>query len=219
MARERAELFARLIDTEEAERRRIAANIHDDAIQAMSALGLRVDILTESLRDPVPLQLADEVRHMVDVVNNRLRQLVFELRPDVLDRAGLVAALRVVLCDLAASYAFDGELVGGLANEPPPDIRVVIYRVAVEAMQNAAKHARPDSVSVRVAERDGGAWVAISDDGPGFDVGSPPPGRLGIQLMRERVTFAGGWIEITSDPALGTSVEFWLPSMRANPES
>ena len=219
LARERAELFARLIDTEEAERRRIAANIHDDAIQAMSALGLRVDILTESRRDPVPLRLADEVRHMVDVVNNRLRQLVFELRPDVLDRAGLVAALRVVLCDLSTSYAFEGELVGGLANEPPPDIRVVIYRVAVEAMQNAAKHARPDSVRVRVAERGGGAWIEISDDGAGFDVRSQPPGRLGIQLMRERVTFAGGWIEIASEWARGTSVQFWLPSVRENAES
>ena len=89
------------------------------------------------------------------------------------------------------------------------------YRVAAEAVNNAAKHAQADRITVAVQWRDGGVQVRVSDDGVGFDITAAAqevrPGHLGLVSMRERAEAAGGWWSLASEPGKGTVVEFWMP--------
>jgi signal transduction histidine kinase len=81
-------------------------------------------------------------------------------------------------------------------------------------VNNAAKHAKAEAISVAVRSRDGGVWVQVVDDGVGFDVDVArrgQPGHIGLVSMRERAESAGGWWRLTSEPGKGTSVEFWMP--------
>jgi signal transduction histidine kinase len=101
--------------------------------------------------------------------------------------------------------------------EPPPDARVICYRIAQEAIANVRKHARASHVEVVLVSEGGGTRVVIRDDGVGFDPErtAPAPGHLGLPDMRERAELAGGWLRISSAPGSGTVVEFWIPSWAA----
>jgi len=97
---------------------------------------------------------------------------------------------------------------------PPPEVGMALYRIAREALVNVRKHAHAGKVDVLLAERDGGYFLRIRDDGRGFDAREPARvrrGHLGFQAMRERAELAGGWWRIDSAPGAGTVVECWVP--------
>jgi PAS domain S-box-containing protein len=211
---ERRALLGYLVTAGEEERERIAANIHDDSIQAITAAGMRLQILRRTITDPDQLALLGALEETIQLSISRLRHLLFELRPPALDREGLAAALRMYLeeWDAGAQY----ELEERLASQPAEETRLILYRIAQEALRNVSKHASADGVRVVLDERDGGYLVRITDDGVGFvpDGLSPIPGHLGLASMRERAELAGGWLRVDSAPDAGTIVEFWIPSRR-----
>src|SRR5207253_9426275 len=163
------------------------------------------------------LQLLDALEQTIQLSISRLRHLLFELRPPVLDNEGLSAAVEMYLDEAAAEAATLYRLENRLRSQPPPETRTILYRIVQEALTNIRKHAQAENVTVALEERDGGYLASIADDGVGFtvDESQPAPGHLGLAAMRERATLAGGWLRISSAPGSGTSVEIWMPAYPA----
>jgi signal transduction histidine kinase len=218
---EQAALLAEVVAVEEETRRRIAADIHDDTAQAVAAVGLRIDALVGELDDPEARETGSNARHALAEANRRLRRLLFELRPPALDEAGLAAALELYLTDGFSQDGRDWRVDNRLEAEPSPEVRAILYRVALEALTNVRKHADASLVEVRLERRGVGVAVRVSDDGRGFDLPAPDapagPGHIGLVSMRERAEAAGGRFALSSTPGAGTVVDFWMPEPNGRP--
>jgi PAS domain S-box-containing protein len=209
-------LLGRVVRAQEEERRRIAWDIHDDAIQTIAAARLLLSLFRDQLADPRQRELLANAETAISTSLRRLRTLVFDLRPAELDEGGLTAALRQYLTETASQGGFHAELRGDLEREPPAEARVIAYRIAQEALTNVRMHAHATQVEVRLEEARGGLLVTIADDGVGFDSDAVKadsrPGHLGLTSMDERATMADGWVRVDSRPGRGTVVRFWLPT-------
>jgi PAS domain S-box-containing protein len=217
---ERRILSRQLVSVSEAERKRIAGDIHDDSIQAITAAGLRLQILRRSLEDEQQLALLADLEETIQLSITRLRHLVFELRPPALDREGLSEALRLYLDETRGESETQFRLDDRLESQPGEEPRVILYRIAKEALTNVRKHAQAANAQITLLERADGYRIRITDDGMGFDVAraAPAPGHLGLASMRERAELVGGWLHVDSSPQAGTTVEFWIPStLEASP--
>jgi PAS domain S-box-containing protein len=210
---QRQRLFARLIAAQEEERLRIASDIHDDTIQAMTATSLRMQQLRRHLTDAAQIELLSRLEDAVRESIVRLRRLMFDLRPASLDRSGLASALRELLERLHEETQITFTLENHLNLEPVGGIRTALYRIAQEALVNVKKHAAATTVSVELRSVGSGCRVRIQDDGRGFEVetSGSEPGHLGLVSMRERAQIAGGWWLVRCPAEGGTVVEFWLP--------
>ncbi|HEX9766882.1 MAG TPA: response regulator [Nitriliruptorales bacterium] len=212
--REREGLVAQLVAAQEEERERIAADIHDDSIQVLTAASMRLELLGRALEDPASLAQHAKLRETVTLAIARLRHLLFQLRPPELDREGLARALEAYLEHGASDAGYTYEVHDRAERQPPPAVRVLLYRIAQEALVNTAKHAHASSVRVLLEEHEGGYRLCVADDGDGFapeDVTTSRPGHLGLSSMRQRAALAGGWWRIDSAPGEGTKVEVWVP--------
>ena len=210
---QRQRLFARLIAAQEEERLRIASDIHDDTIQAMTATSLRMQQLRRHLSNPEERELLTRLEDAVRESITRLRRLMFDLRPAALDRSGLAAAMRELLERIEDESQIAFVLDNHIEVEPVGDVRTALYRIAQEALTNVKKHSAASTVRVDLRTVGGGCRVRIEDDGHGFDLEGADmrPGHLGLVSMRERAQIAGGWWSIKCPASLGTVVEFWLP--------
>jgi PAS domain S-box-containing protein len=211
---ERSRLLARLVKAQEEERARIAVDVHDDPIQKMTAVGLRLQALRRHVSGKEGEVALDRLAATVEESVRRMRGLLFELRPPALDEAGLSAALKESLEQARTDAGFRFEIEDELESDLSAETRTIAYRVAQEAISNVRKHAAADNVRLRISGEDGGILVRISDDGKGVDLGSlaPEVGHVGLRAMQERAELAGGWLRIESEPGAGTVVEFWLPA-------
>lgn len=209
---ERRRLLARLLAAQEEERLRIAADIHDDPIQTMTAAALRLEGVRKLSKDPRQIEMLDKLEESVSGAITRLRRLMFELRPPALDREGLAAALRDYLASASREFGFSFDLQSSLREEPNLESRAISFRIAKEALVNAAKHAHAKRIDISLGRLDSGVRVRVKDDGVGFDVEEAEKLRdhVGLTSMRERAGLAGGWCRITSSGE-GTSVEFFVP--------
>jgi PAS domain S-box-containing protein len=210
---QRRELLAAVVSAQEAERKRLATEIHDDPVQKMTAVGLRLAMLRRTMKDQAEIGIVEQIQATVEVSIARLRALMFELRPPALDRGGLVAAVRDLAIEMDGAFPawrIDDEL----GAEPPEEIRTAAYRITVEALVNVQRHARASEVHVLFAERDGGLFLRVRDDGVGITAETLTdvrPGHLGLTSIRERAEAVGGWSRIEGQPSGGTVVEAWLP--------
>ncbi|MBI4261466.1 MAG: PAS domain S-box protein [Actinobacteria bacterium] len=212
---ERRRLLSRLVEAQDRERRGIAADIHDDSIQVMAAALLRLSSLRARLEHPEQAEAMARLEETIRQSISRLRRLVFELQPVVLEREGLSSAMRLYLEWIKEDTGLDYTFTSNLPTEPSTEVRTILYRLAHEALANVRKHARASRVDVVVEEHDHGVLVRIQDDGRGFDparAGEPEPGHLGLPDMRERAELARGWLRIESAPGSGATVEFWVPT-------
>jgi signal transduction histidine kinase len=211
---ERRSLLAHLVAAGEEERARIAEDIHDDSIQAITAAGMRLQILRRKLSDPEQLTLLDEFERTIQLSIARLRHLLFELRPPVLDNDGLSAAVETYLHETREGGETRYRLDDRITTQPEAQTRTILYRIVQEALVNARKHAEAGNVTITLSERDAGYQVRVADDGVGFaaEVVDASPGHLGLRAMRERALLAGGWMRIDAEPGRGTSVEVWVPA-------
>nr|WP_203695411.1 HAMP domain-containing sensor histidine kinase [Streptomyces rubrogriseus] len=208
---ERATSSARVLLAQEAERRRIAQELHDEVGQSMTAillvLGRAADDAEEPLRDE--LHQAQEItRESLDEV----RRLVRRLRPGVLDDLGLISALSSLTHDFATHTGlrvvrrFDADL-------PVLDheTELVLYRVAQESLTNAARHADAERLEVGLARADGAVTLTVADDGRGIEAAHEG---AGIRGMRERALLIGAALDITSAPGAGTRIRLTAPLPR-----
>ena len=210
----RRRLLADIVHAQEEERRRLAGDIHDDAVQAMTAVLLRIGLLGARLENPDQINLAQELEESVRDTIARLRRLIVGLSPPELDRAGLASAVRSALDQLKLEFETDYTLENRLVREPGPEARTIAYRIIQEALANTRKHANASRVKVIFESQDDGMWASVTDDGLGFEVEATlavtRPGHLGLKAMRERAELAHGWLRIESSPG-GTVITFWLP--------
>lgn len=211
-------LYQRLVTAQEEERRQVAADIHDDTIQTMTAVGIRLEL---ARRHAVGEELCRQLDWAIDAVHvatRGLRDLLFELHPVILDRDGLEAALRADV-DRAGSGTDEEPapqvtLTVSLDAEPEQQTRVTVYRIAQEAMRNARRHSGAAHVHVEVRSEDGGIRLVVGDDGRGVDpafLARPRPGHLGLAAMRERAELAGGTWSVESSAGAGTRIDAWIP--------
>jgi PAS domain S-box-containing protein len=212
----RQALLRRLVHAQEEERRAIARDIHDDTIQSMFAVGLNLSMLRKVMHDAAQAEQLDALEHSVQESTDRLRHLLFELRPAALDEGGLPAALAEYLDVMKRENGIDVALETSLEHSPASETQVIAYRIAQEALGNVRKHAQARRVECAVSAVDDGILTRIADDGVGFedDRRRPVTGHLGLVSMRERAEMAGGWFRITSSRGSGCIVEFWIPDRR-----
>jgi signal transduction histidine kinase len=212
---ERQRLLRHLVTAQEEERTRIAADVHDDSLQALAAVKMRLEMLTATLDDKQRARLGP-VEADLDNAATRLRKLLFQLRPSALDNDTLGNAIEQLLRESFAGREVCTQVIDGLQSAPAADIKVVVYRIVQEAVANILKHAGASRVEVHLDDHDGGLLVTVRDDGAGFDYEQARrtqlPGHLGLSTMRERAEIAGGWLGIETGPGAGTVVGFWVPS-------
>lgn len=207
----RQRLLQRLTDVVEEERKRIANDIHDDSLQVLAGLTMRLQLMAQKSEDPELRKSLREVNSTLSGAGKRLRKLIFDLRPDTLE-LGLGPALRFFLEQTATDSDPQLTIEDKLSEDPPLEIRTLVYRACQEALRNVRKHAKAGHVEISLADADSGISVRIHDDGVGFDTTrSGSPGHIGLIAMRERIQLAGGRTTVVSEPGRGTSVEFWLP--------
>jgi signal transduction histidine kinase len=207
-------LLGRLEQAREQERRRIAADIHDDSIQVMAAVSLRLQVMYDDVK-PERLAEMEDLGNTVNEAIERLRYLVFELRPPALDTDGLAPALNEYLTQVSGQAGFSFRIHDATTVEPSLESRIVLYRIAQEAIANIRKHAKAHRVQVYLETEGDGVRVRIVDDGEGFDLaitGHPEPGHVGLLAMRERAELLGGQWTLDSTPGVGTTVDYWLPA-------
>jgi len=195
------------------ERQRLARELHDSVSQALFGIGLGARTAREHLdRDPgaarAPL---DYVLQLAEAGLAEMRALIFELRPESLEKEGLVGALAKQAAALRARHGITVDDLVDAEPEAPIAVKEALFRIAQEALNNTAKHARASHVELRL-ESAGETLVAeIRDDGAGFDAGAQFPGHLGLQSMRERAIRLGGSVEIISSAGQGTLVRAMIP--------
>ncbi len=209
---ERRALMALLDGVQERERRRIAHDIHDDSIQVMSAVDVRLQALLAGERDPGRRRDLQELHETVSLAVDRLRLLIFELHPSPVE-GGLGATVREYLRRWAPPE-LAVEVDDGLDGDPPPKVAALVFRIAKEALTNVRKHAGASRVRVSLGSVEGGVALEVADDGRGFDpgiLGRPRPGHLGLPAMLERAEAAGGWCRVVTAPGAGTTVRCWIP--------
>jgi PAS domain S-box-containing protein len=205
------QLAGRLITAHEDERGRLARELHDDLTQRLARLAIDAGRMESAANAPEGMRALREdlVRLSEDV-----HALSYRLHPSVLDDLGLVEALKAE-CDRVARH---GELrvdveASGVPPALPAEASLCLFRVAQEALSNAARHAHASTVTVLLSPRASGLQLAVTDDGSGFDT---TRGRdrasLGLASMRERVRLLSGDLDIRSAPGRGTIVVAWVPA-------
>ena len=212
-----ADAQMRIVEAQEAERTRLAREVHDGPAQALSNAIFQVEVVQRLLDRDEDLARA-ELGQLRDVLTRELRSVrayMSQLRPPLLADLGLSGAIREAADQVATALdiAVHVEIDDGV-DTLPETVEIVTLRVVQEALQNARKHGQPSSIRVRMA-RDGGGWdVEVRDDGRGFDSDDPPvSGRrhFGLQFMRERAELIGARFEVRSSPNLGTAVRMTIP--------
>src|SRR5262249_33694318 len=153
----------------------------------------------------------DYVLSLAEAGLAEMRALIFELRPEALEKDGLVVALTRHAAAVRARHELVVELA--LCEEPdlPAATREALYRIAQEAMNNTVKHARATRIDVVLARGPDGLALDVRDDGAGFDPGGHFAGHLGLRSMQERMAGIGGRIEIESAPGAGTRIRATVP--------
>ncbi len=209
---ERLRLMRLLVEAHEDERRTIAADIHDDSLQILAAVGLRLHTLRRRVNDEAARGTLDAVEQMVGTAVSRLRGLMFNLRPAGLDHGDLLGTIRDRLLQVQQDEGIEYSLTGSEPGALTTAARVTLYRVAQEAIANVVKHASASHIVVSVEDRDNGCLMRIADDGAGLGAAAEsPPGHLGLPSMRERTEVAGGWLRVEAGDRRGTVVTAWVP--------
>jgi two-component system sensor histidine kinase UhpB len=194
---------------QEAERRRIARELHDEVGQTLTGVMLQVEALSGSIPADVRGQL-DELRETVRHTTEEVRRIARRLRPEALEELGLRRALAALATAIAESPGLT--VHRHLADIPAltVDRELVVYRVAQEALTNVARHAHATSVELRLEHDEHETVLTVTDDGRGLAPGTLPSAG-GIRGMRERAMLIGATLAIGPPPAGGTRVRLTIP--------
>jgi signal transduction histidine kinase len=224
-ARHNKELAVRVLQAQEEERKRIARELHDETAQTLSILLTNLDLLERYIPadDPRISSGFERVMALAKRALDETRSLSHDLRPAILDDAGLLAAIEWVAREYERSYG--GAVTIAAEIDPSemlsPEQEVAILRIAQEALTNAGKHAQARRVQVALTEAAGNVVLTVRDNGRGFNPrtvhGPTREGRLGIYGMKERAALLGGTIRIKSRIGRGTEVRLDLPLASERP--
>jgi signal transduction histidine kinase len=208
-------LSGRLAEAEEVERRRIARELHDQVGQNITALNLNLNIIQSLVPGDVAAKVrpfVEESLTLIEQTTERIRDVMFELRPAMLDEFGLVATLRWYGARLGSRTGFAVDVQGEeIIPQLTTPVENALFRIAQEALSNVSKHAQASQVTVTIGAQDGVTRLIIADDGLGFnpaEFAGPEEDRgWGLLIMAERAEAVGGRCWVESQPACrGTRV-------------
>ncbi|HEX5556607.1 MAG TPA: GAF domain-containing protein [Gaiellales bacterium] len=220
LERRHRELMERLVRAQEQERSRVAADLHDDTIQVMSACVISLDSVRLAMQDGKVERARrglEQVSNLISGAVERTRRMTFDLRPAVLWHHGLVVALEQALHTLESETGIATSLeVVGLERRIDSTMETLVFRSITEILANARVHSGAKALRVRIERGAGVLHVRVADDGRGFDLDAAlararRTNHLGLESLMERVDAAGGRVQITTAPGQGTVVEITQP--------
>jgi len=207
-------LSRRLLEVQEEERRHLARELHDEFGQLLAGVSLHLHAAKDAAGEAARAKLEQSIA-LVERAGERARGLVLELRPAIMETAGLDGTLRWLAGQHEQQTGIATQVVGQ-AGEVPSELAIACFRVAQEALTNVARHARAQRAWIELSVDDGALQLVVRDDGAGFDVektlkDAAGSGHVGLLGMRERVQILGGDLRIESAPREGTRVRVSLP--------
>jgi PAS domain S-box-containing protein len=215
---DRTRLLRRTNSVVEAERNRIARDLHDGPVQGVSAASLSLEaalLMIKAGDTDRGTEILTKIRKELAEEADGLRSLMSGLRPPLLEERGLIPAIRETLARFGTEQGIRTEFSGTVGAEIPDDLETLAYRVVQEALSNAAKHSQAAHVAVAVELDQLQLRVEITDDGVGFDSARRREflqmGRVGLAGMQERVELASGTFVVRSTPGRGTTIVSTLP--------
>lgn len=209
------DLAGRLITAQEAERTRLARELHDDLSQSLALLSVDLELFGQK-----PLSAPDQINARMQVFSSQVKdlssevhRLSHELHPAKLEQLGLTAALRGFCKELSAAHQMAVHFeAGDVPRTLPNDVALCLYRITQEALQNVIKHSGAASAQVTLACAENEILLSVVDDGEGFDAATVQGhGSLGLVSMRERVRLVRGRLSVESKRNEGTRVEVRVP--------
>ena len=207
-------LSMRLLEVEEAERRRIGRELHDRTGASVAALHINLGLVAERLASGLTDQaaaLVDDARAVLREVSTEIRTVMAELRPAALDDFGLYPALLSYAREVAERIGAELKTTGGATLKRPPSVvETALFRIAQEALTNIAKHAHAATVELGLEERERELVLTVADDGAGFDVSAGGAGH-GMRTMRERADAIRAKLVVQSTPGAGTRIRVEVP--------
>jgi signal transduction histidine kinase/YHS domain-containing protein len=208
--------IAALSTAQEAERTRLARELHDEIVQQLIALGHGVDRVQRLLeRNPaLATERLQAMRASVTALVDELRALIGDLRPPALAELGLLPAVELLLNRSGEGGPDITLVVRGDERRLAPQSELALFRIVQEAWSNIRRHARARRADFTFAYEHDGLYVTISDDGVGFarvDEADAPDGHWGLRGMRERAELTGGTLQVTSEPGRGMRLHLHIP--------
>ena len=207
-----------MVDAQETERRSISRELHDEVGQALGLLLLDAGRLSKQLAssDEKGQENVQRIKTLAERTLQEVRNMALLLRPSMLDDLGLVAAVEWYARETSRRGETEVEVRSESVTEDLADeVKLCVYRVVQEALNNAQRHAHAKNVAVELTQADGTIRVKIADDGSGFD--AKRTRGMGLLGMEERVKRLGGRIKVESQPGTGTTIEAELPLTGKNP--
>jgi signal transduction histidine kinase len=212
-------LTQRVVQAQEAERRRVALELHDTITQMLCAVQFRSQVLAEKLpaRNRPAKEEAIKLRELIAKTVEEVERISRNLRPIVLEHLGLVPGLRETSMEFTNRTGVSVELACvELTRRLPAGTELALYRILQETLKNVEKHAHARQVMVRLTKPGNIVQLTINDDGIGFDPTQHPAlrkgnGGLGLLGMRERATYVGGTLTVKSVHRAGTEIEVRIP--------
>jgi two-component system sensor histidine kinase UhpB len=208
-----------VVEAQEAERRRVARELHDSVNQILGSVRFRVESMKERLpaRDEGLREEARKVGALLEKAIEEVRRISHNLRPSELDDLGLVPAVRSLCREFSGRTGLRvAQTFDGVPDRCSKEVELTLYRIIQEALTNIERHAGATAVELRLARRGAAIQASIADNGAGFSpqsVASAAPGRGGMGLldMQERAGHLGGTCAVTSKPGQGTQILVTLP--------
>jgi len=215
VCRAREHLLAQLISSQEEERRRVSRELHDDTSQELANLIVRLGALARVVDDKDTLTQLRALRNHAAQTLEGVNRIVMDLRPGLLDEYGLVPAVQWYADARLASRGIDVKVKAqNTPRDLSPYVQASIYRVLQEAINNIARHAQAQHVTIRFDWREHFLRIEVEDDGQGFDVESTLSDtreHFGLLGMKERIALLNGKMHVTSQPNQGTRLVFHIP--------
>jgi len=208
-----AELNHRISEERLDERRLIAADLHDEVLQPLFQITLMAQVLKMDMSTGRLLELDQDLPELLnasEMAVTALRELIGDLRKSALGRGGLAAGLTTLVRSLQAQTAV--LLYHKIESvSADPEVELITYQVAKEALTNAIRHSRAQSVEIDLAEDESGIHLSVSDDGVGFDPSDEKECHYGLQIMQERVESVSGHLFLDTSVGRGCRVIALLP--------
>jgi len=206
---------------QEEERKRISRELHDDICQRLTALKFHLNYFEESVDGGKKLSIRriKTVKKEIDDLINEVRRISSNLRPSALDHFGLVTAMKLLCSEFAKLHSIEVKFETGIATFQRfnPEVEIVLYRIAQEALTNSIKHADTKKIELELSEKEKELFLTVTDKGKGFNIAEyfskteKVNEHFGLINMKERAELIGGEFSIKSAPGDGVSVKVNIP--------
>ncbi|MFS0644664.1 sensor histidine kinase [Siminovitchia sp. 179-K 8D1 HS] len=215
-AKLKQEFGLRIIEAQEEERKRLSREMHDGPAQLLANVLIRSDLAEKMHKEQGPEQSLQEIRSLKEMIRTALyevRRIIYDLRPMALDDLGLIPTLKKYLMTVEdyhkgtnIEFLYMGEDI-----RLPQKYEVALFRLIQESVHNALKHAKAETIQVKVELQKSKVFVIIKDNGVGFDVSEKKKGRFGMIGMKERVDILDGTLSVHSKQGAGTIISIKIP--------